>query len=133
MMTTMGFAGESPATASGRLVSAVLMIAGFALMTLTTAAIASSLVREDEKLDLVAERHFERDTRQALLEIVSRLKKIENDRDADREPGSEHAEPTLPELRVGIHDSGGCRLGANRKPGLSLAAMPDATWRPTMG
>jgi voltage-gated potassium channel len=77
LMTTVGFAGASPETTSGRLVSAVLMIAGFGLMTMTTAAIASTLVREEEEPELAAERHFEDLTRRVLTDIADRLERIE--------------------------------------------------------
>ena len=77
LMTTVGFVGESPETTSGRLVSAVLMLAGFALMTVTTAAIASSLVREEEEPGQAAERDFEQATREGLADITSRLESIE--------------------------------------------------------
>jgi voltage-gated potassium channel len=89
LMTTVGFAGESPETTSGRLVSAVLMVAGFGLMTVTTAAIASTLVREEGEPDLVAEWGFEHDTRQLLADIAERLNRIENAMDADGGPGPE--------------------------------------------
>ena len=59
LMTTVGFVGESPETASGRILSAVLMVSGFAMMTLTTAAIASLFVREEEPAE-ATERTFER-------------------------------------------------------------------------
>ena len=77
LMTTVGFVGESPETTSGRLVSAVLMLAGFALMTVTTAAIASTLVREEEEPDQAAERDFEQATRTKLADIDSRLEAIQ--------------------------------------------------------
>ena len=85
LMTTVGFVGESPETTSGRLVSAVLMLAGFAVMALTTAAIASTLVREEEEPDLVAERDFEKSTRRLLADIAARLEKIERAMDISEE------------------------------------------------
>ena len=48
LMTTVGFAGETPHTAAGKILSAVLMVVGFALIAATTAAIASFFVHEDE-------------------------------------------------------------------------------------
>ncbi len=46
LMSTVGFIGEAPETVLGRLVSSVLMVSGFALMPLVTAAIASLFVHE---------------------------------------------------------------------------------------
>ena len=60
LMTTVGFVGEAPETTAGRLVSAILMISGFALLTLATAAIASLFVREEEEPEEQRERDFER-------------------------------------------------------------------------
>ena len=40
LMTTVGFVGETPETTGGRILSSVLMISGFALLTVTTAAVA---------------------------------------------------------------------------------------------
>ena len=92
LMTTVGFVGETPETTSGRLVSAVLMLAGFGLMTLTTAAIASTLVREEEEPDLLIEREFEGTTRRLLEQVVQRLDAIERglvDRPGEPAPGDE--------------------------------------------
>jgi voltage-gated potassium channel len=87
LMTTVGFVGESPETPSGRAVSAVLMVAGFALMTVTTAAVASTLVHEEEEPDLAAERDFEDSTRQLLTDIAARLEVIETALGIHRETG----------------------------------------------
>ena len=78
LMTTVGFVGKSPETTSGRVVSAVLMVSGFALMTLTTAALASLLVREEDEPDRVEERHFEHATHELLTHIAARLTVIED-------------------------------------------------------
>lgn len=48
LVTTVGFVGPAPTTATGKIVSSILMIVGFALMAMTTAAVASLFVREDE-------------------------------------------------------------------------------------
>lgn len=77
LMTTVGFVGESPETASGRLLSALLMVAGFAMMSLTTAMIASVFVREEEEPAREAERGFEQSTSALLSAIESRLSVIE--------------------------------------------------------
>lgn len=85
LMTTVGFVGGTPHTPSGRLLSAALMVAGFALMTVTTAAVASTLVREEEEPDLEAERDFAQATRELLIDVVARLDRIETALGVDRE------------------------------------------------
>jgi voltage-gated potassium channel len=93
LMTTVGFVGESPETVSGRVLSAVLMVAGFALMALTTAALATILVREEEEPTIQAERDFERSTRQVLAEISARLDAIERGLTERRPPSPPAAGP----------------------------------------
>lgn len=91
LMTTVGFVGGTPQTVSGRLLSAALMVAGFALMTLTTAAVASTLVREEEEPDLEAERGFALAARELLTDVVARLDRIEKAMEVDREPNDSSA------------------------------------------
>jgi voltage-gated potassium channel len=93
LMTTVGFAGQSPATSSGRALSAVLMVAGFGLMTVTTAAIASTLVREEEEPEIVAERDFEQDLRRILGDINARLERIETAMEPTLDPGPADDDP----------------------------------------
>lgn len=59
LVTTVGFVGHAPTTTVGKIVSALLMVMGFSLMAMTTAAIASLFVREDELPDDLRERAFE--------------------------------------------------------------------------
>lgn len=77
LMTTVGFVGEAPETTGGRVVSALLMLAGFAMMALTTAAIASILVREEEEPQREVERDFETSARDLLADIADRLTALE--------------------------------------------------------
>jgi hypothetical protein len=77
LMTTVGFIGERPETVGGRVLSAVLMISGFALMTLTTAAIASLFVREEEAPDRFQEHAFEQCVLDRFDELDARLTSIE--------------------------------------------------------
>ena len=77
LMTTVGFVGESPETTGGRILSALLMISGFALLTLATAAIASLFVREDEAPEEQRERTFESVVLGRLDELAARLEGIE--------------------------------------------------------
>lgn len=71
LVMTVGFVGPPPTSATGKIVSSVLMVFGFALMALTTAAIASLFVREDEVLDESIERTFE----QAVLAELAELRR----------------------------------------------------------
>ena len=75
-MTTVGFVGGSPHTAAGKLISAVLMVLGFGLLAMTTAAIASLFVREDEQAEDERERIFEREMLEELREVKARLDQI---------------------------------------------------------
>ena len=77
LMTTVGFVGEVPDTTGGRIVSSILMISGFALLTLTTAAIASLFVREEEAPEEQREREFESLALERLEELSARLDAIE--------------------------------------------------------
>lgn len=77
LMTTVGFIGETPESTGGRILSAILMVSGFALMTLTTAAIASLFVREEEGPERRQERDFERELLDRLDGLSTRLDAIE--------------------------------------------------------
>jgi hypothetical protein len=77
LMTTVGFVGETPETVAGRVLSGALMVSGFALMTLTTAAIASLFVREEEAPDKQQEHAFEQRVLDRLDELSARLDAIE--------------------------------------------------------
>ena len=59
LMTTVGFIGAPPRTTAGAVVSVILMLIGFLLLSLLSAALASMFVREDvapvEERELVAE------------------------------------------------------------------------------
>lgn len=77
LMTTVGFVGDAPQTLGGRLASSVLMLSGFALMTLVTAAVASLFIREEQAPDEVSERAFERRALDMLEDLSRRLDAIE--------------------------------------------------------
>jgi hypothetical protein len=77
LMTTVGFVGETPDTVAGRILSAALMVSGFALMTLTTAAIASLFVREEEAPEKQQEHAFEQSVLRRLDALDARLDAIE--------------------------------------------------------
>ena len=77
LMTTVGFAGDTPLTVAGKVLSGVLMLLGFVLLSLTTAALASLFVREDEAPTEERERTFERTTLHELRQLSARLEAIE--------------------------------------------------------
>lgn len=77
LMTTVGFVGETPETTGGRILSAVLMIGGFAVLALTTAAIASLFVREEERPAVDREAAFEDVAIARFDELAERLAAIE--------------------------------------------------------
>jgi voltage-gated potassium channel len=77
LMSTVGFAGATPTTAVGKLVSAALMVFGFVLLATTTAAAASLFVREDERPEDNRAHGFERDVLEALRDLDTRLEAIE--------------------------------------------------------
>jgi hypothetical protein len=88
-MTTVGFVGEAPESTAGRLLSSVLMVSGFALMTLLTASIASLFVREDELPEEAKEREFERAALAQLEELHRKIDELERRLDPPRPPGDE--------------------------------------------
>lgn len=91
LITTVGFIGETPETTGGRILSAFLMVAGFGLLSMTTATIASLLVREDEQPESDREQAFEQVALARLDALAERLERIERgmppaaDRDEPRE------------------------------------------------
>lgn len=78
LMTTVGFVGHEPSTVAGRLLSSLLMVMGFALLALTTAAIASLFVREDEAPEERALRTFEASVLAELRDVRDRLERFES-------------------------------------------------------
>lgn len=77
LMSTVGFIGAAPESLEGRLVSSVLMVSGFALMALVTAAIASLFVREEQEPEERAEQRFDAQALSLLADIAQRLEAIE--------------------------------------------------------
>jgi voltage-gated potassium channel len=78
LMTTVGLVGTEPLTVGGRLLSAVLMVMGFALLAMTTAAVASLFVREDEAPEERALRAFEASVLAELRDVRDRLERLES-------------------------------------------------------
>ncbi|KRF34166.1 potassium channel family protein [Nocardioides sp. Soil805] len=77
LMSTVGFIGEAPESTLGRLVSSVLMVSGFALMAMVTAAIASMFVREEQEPEEQAQEVFDAEALSLLTDIARRLEAIE--------------------------------------------------------
>ncbi len=96
LITTVGFVGEVPETTGGQILSAAVMLMGFAMLTVTTAAVASLFVREEEEPEEAREREFEDRLAHQLDEITRRLEVIEQaltqpppPRDLTPPPGTE--------------------------------------------
>lgn len=77
LMTTVGFVGAVPSSAAGRLLSAALMLMGFGLLALTTAAVASLFVRDDEAPEEKAIRAFEASVLTELRELNDKVDRLE--------------------------------------------------------
>ena len=77
LLTGGGFVGGEPTSLEGRLVAAVLMMSGFALIALVTAAISSLFVREEQVPDEEAEERFETRALALLAELSERLGALE--------------------------------------------------------
>jgi hypothetical protein len=89
LMTTVGFVGGSPATAPGQALAALLMVLGFLLLAMTTAAVASLFVSRDEAPHDARDRAFEREALTELRALGDRLERLERRLDAEsREPES---------------------------------------------
>ncbi len=78
LMSTVGFAGDTPQTLGGRVVSGFLMVFGFATLSLVTASLASLLVAEEEEPELEAVRVSEREVLAELQRVRSRLESLES-------------------------------------------------------
>jgi voltage-gated potassium channel len=78
LLTGGGFVGGEPTSFEGRLVAAVLMISGFALIALVTAAISSLFVREEQEPEEEAEERFETRALALLGELSARLEALES-------------------------------------------------------
>ena len=78
---TVGIVEGTPETVGGALTSAVLMVAGFLLLSLISAALASLFVREDEEPVEEREEAIERQILDRLTAIEQRLESLEQDAD----------------------------------------------------
>ena len=90
LMTTVGFVEGPPETVAGALTSSVLMLAGFLLLSLISAGLASLFVREDEEPAVEREEALDRrilDRLAALEERIAQLDERLRDREDRRGPG----------------------------------------------
>ena len=77
LMTTVGFLGSPPETVGGAVVSVVLMLIGFLLLSLLSAGLASLFVREDVEPETARELFAEREISHQLDAIAARLERVE--------------------------------------------------------
>ncbi|MGE5274316.1 MAG: potassium channel family protein [Verrucomicrobiota bacterium] len=80
LMTTVGFVGAAPTTAGGKAIAAVLMLLGFSFLAMTTAAVASLFVREDEEPAERRERAFEQEVLTELRALRAELDRLGSNR-----------------------------------------------------
>ncbi len=77
LMTTVGFVGGQPHTVAGKFIAGGLMLCGFGLLAMTTAAIASLFVREDTAPEAQLEQSIEIEILQELRALHTRLDDLE--------------------------------------------------------
>ena len=77
LMTTVGFAGETPDTLTGKALAGLLMVLGFLLLAMTTAAVASMFVREEEEPAERAELEAEQEVLAELRRLNERMEQLE--------------------------------------------------------
>ena len=77
LMMTVGFVGSEPLTTAGKVIAAVLMVAGFALLATVTATIASIFLREEEQPEERALKALENRVLAEVREVNERLRRLE--------------------------------------------------------
>lgn len=77
LLTTVGFVGATPQTVVGAIVSVLLMVIGFVLLSLVSAALASLFVRDDEVPVQTKGLQTEQEVLDTLAVIASRLERLE--------------------------------------------------------
>jgi voltage-gated potassium channel len=77
LMMTVGFVGPEPLTTGGKVISAVLMVTGFALLATVTATIASIFVREEERPEERTLQTLENRVLAEVREVNERLRRLE--------------------------------------------------------
>lgn len=77
LMATVGFINQPPETVPGAVLSVVLMIAGWLLLALVSASLASLFVREDVEPFEEQERRVDRDILAELRALTDRIAALE--------------------------------------------------------
>ncbi len=77
LLTTVGFVGATPQTVAGAVISVVLMLTGFVLLSLISAALASLFVRDDEVPVQTKEQQADQQVLESLAAIASRIERLE--------------------------------------------------------
>ena len=78
LITTVGFVGAPPETEAGALLSGLLMVFGFFLMTMVSASLAALFVRQEELPVQTEESRVDQQILDALARLEQRLEAIEN-------------------------------------------------------
>lgn len=78
LMTTVGYIGQPPRTTEGAVLSIVLMLTGFLLLSLVSAALASLFVKQDEVPMQRHEAVVDEEILDALSSILQRLEALES-------------------------------------------------------
>jgi len=78
LMTTVGFVGGLPHTVAGKVIAAGLMLCGFGLLAMTTAAVSSLFIRDDEVPEEQREQAFETEVLRELRALHARLDDLES-------------------------------------------------------
>jgi hypothetical protein len=106
LLTTVGFIGAPPRSGVGIATSVVLMLTGFGMLALVSAAMASLFVREDERPAQLRDEVAEAESLEVLQGVRDRLDALERDRSdrrperpADRRPGTTRASRVPPPRR----------------------------------
>lgn len=77
LMTTVGFVGKPPQTLGGALISVVLMLTGFLLLSLVSASMASLFVRADEQPTQQRDAAVDQQILESLAVLLARLDALE--------------------------------------------------------
>jgi hypothetical protein len=86
LLTTVGFIGAPPRSGVGIATSVVLMLTGFGMLALVSAAMASLFVREDERPAQLRDQVAEAESLGVLQDVRDRLDALEQD-SSDRRSG----------------------------------------------
>jgi len=96
LVMTEGFIGQPPQTGLGQVISVVLMVTGFAMLSIVSASLASIFVRSDEAPRDTRDQASEVEVRELLERVLTRLDRLEARLDADPDPRTA-ARPVVPD------------------------------------